>query len=118
MNFDYAGNLVCSGAKLGVYSIPTANNATTTPARKALTVVKTANATGVDNVETVTAVSAAFAGDLLTVEAPEAVKTVVVFAADGTRVAEGHGSQLTVNAPAGVYLVKVNGFKAVKAVKN
>ena len=118
MNFDYAGNLICSGAKLGVYSIPTAENLTTTPARKALTVVKTANATAVENVETVTEVSADFAGDLLTVQAPEAVKSVVVFAADGTRVAEGRNAQLTVNAPAGVYLVKVNDFKAVKAMKN
>jgi cna protein B-type domain protein len=118
MNFDYAGNLICSGAKLGVYSIPTAENLTTTPARKALTVVKTANATAVENVETVTEVSADFAGDLLIVQAPETVKSVVVFAADGTRVAEGRNAQLTVNAPAGVYLVKVNNFKAVKAMKN
>ena len=118
MNFDYAGNLICSGSKLGVYAMPTAENLTTTPARKALTVVKTANATAVENVETVTEVSADFAGDLLTVQAPEAVKSVVVFAADGTRVAEGRNAQLTVNAPAGVYLVKVNNFKAVKAMKN
>ena len=46
------------------------------------------------------------------------MKSVVVFAADGTRVAEGRNAQLTVNAPAGVYLVKVNNFKAVKAMKN
>ena len=118
MNFDYAGNLICSGSKLGVYAMPTAENLTTTPARKALTVVKTANATAVENVETVTEVSADFAGDLLIVQAPEAVKSVVVFAADGTRVAEGRNAQLTVNAPAGVYLVKVNNFKAVKAMKN
>ena len=117
MNFDYAGNLVCSGAKLGVYSIPTANNATTTPARKALTVVKTANSTSVDNVETETAVSALFSGDLLTVSAPEAVAHVVVYAADGTRVAESCNSRFTVDAPAGVYLVKVNTFAAVKTVK-
>ena len=118
MNFDYAGNLICSGSKLGVYAMPTAENLTTTPARKALTVVKTANATAVENVETVTEVSADFAGDLLIVQAPETVKSVVVFAADGTRVAEGRNAQLTVNAPAGVYLVKVNNFKAVKAMKN
>ena len=65
-----------------------------------------------------TEVSADFAGDLLIVQAPETVKSVVVFAADGTRVAEGRNAQLTVNAPAGVYLVKVNNFKVVKAMKN
>lgn len=117
MNFDYAGNLVCSGAKLGIYAMPTAENLTTTPARKALTVVKTANATGVDNVEATTEVRALFSGSLLTVEAPEAVEKVEVYAADGTRVAESRHSRFTVDAPAGVYLVKVNTFAAVKAVK-
>ena len=79
--------------------------------------VKTANATGVDNVEATTEVRALFSGSLLTVEAPEAVEKVEVYAADGTRVAESRHSRFTVDAPAGVYLVKVNTFAAVKAVK-
>ncbi len=40
MNFDYAGNLIVSGAKVGIYSIPTDDNQTTVPAKKALIVVK------------------------------------------------------------------------------
>ncbi|MBR1881689.1 MAG: hypothetical protein IJ808_01525 [Muribaculaceae bacterium] len=40
INFDYAGNLVCSGSKLGIYSIPTEDNQTTVPAQKKLIVMK------------------------------------------------------------------------------
>lgn len=42
MNFDYAGNLIMSGAKVGIYSIPTEENVTVVPAKKALTIVKEA----------------------------------------------------------------------------
>ncbi len=39
MNFDYAGNLIVSGeAGFYIYSVPTNDNSTTTPAKKALTV--------------------------------------------------------------------------------
>ena len=40
INFDYGGNMVCSGAKLGIYSLPTDDNQSTVPAKKALLVVK------------------------------------------------------------------------------
>ena len=40
MAFDWGGNLVCSGKNVGIYSIPTDNNQSTTPARTALSVVK------------------------------------------------------------------------------
>ena len=40
MAFDWGGNLVCAGANIGIYSIPTDNNQSTTPARSALSVVK------------------------------------------------------------------------------
>ena len=40
MNFDYAGNLVATGNKMCVFSIPTDDNQTTTPAKKELVVVK------------------------------------------------------------------------------
>ncbi len=40
MNFDYAGNLVATGNKLGVFSIPTEDNQTTVPARLDLLVKK------------------------------------------------------------------------------
>lgn len=40
MAFDYGGNLYCVGNRLGVFSMPTDDNENTTPARKALKVVK------------------------------------------------------------------------------
>jgi hypothetical protein len=40
IHFDYAGNLILSGAKVGIYSLPTEENVTTVPAKKALTVTK------------------------------------------------------------------------------
>ena len=40
MAFDWGGNLVCAGSNIGIYSIPTENNQSTTPARTALSVVK------------------------------------------------------------------------------
>ncbi len=44
MNFDYAGNLIASGLNSGfqIFSVPTENNTTITPAKKALTVKKLA----------------------------------------------------------------------------
>ena len=40
MAFDWGGNLVCAGQNIGIYSMPTNDNQSTTPARKALSVVK------------------------------------------------------------------------------
>lgn len=40
MAFDWGGNLVCAGKEIGIYSIPTDDNQSTTPARRALSVVK------------------------------------------------------------------------------
>lgn len=40
MAFDWGGNLVCAGKNIGIYSIPTHDNQSTTPARSALTVTK------------------------------------------------------------------------------
>ena len=42
IHFDYAGNLIMSGAKVGIYSIPTEENVTIVPAKKALTITKVA----------------------------------------------------------------------------
>jgi hypothetical protein len=42
MNFDYAGNLIVSGdSGFNIFTIPTDNNVTTTPAKQSLVVVKT-----------------------------------------------------------------------------
>ena len=40
MAFDWGGNLVCSGKNVGIYSIPTDNNQSTTPAKSSLLVTK------------------------------------------------------------------------------
>ena len=58
MNFDYAGNLICSGAKVAIYSIPTEDNQSTTPARDELAIVKVpfTSVNGVDINRTVKAV--------------------------------------------------------------
>ena len=40
MAFDWGGNLVCAGGNIGIYSMPTTDNQSTTPARTALSVVK------------------------------------------------------------------------------
>ena len=45
MAFDWGGNLVCAGANIGIYSIPTNDNQSTTPARSTLTVTKEPNFT-------------------------------------------------------------------------
>ena len=40
MDFDWGGNLYVAGAKLGIYSIPTNDNSSIVPAKKALTIIK------------------------------------------------------------------------------
>ena len=40
MAFDWGGNLVCAGGNIGIYSMPTADNQSTTPAMSSLTVTK------------------------------------------------------------------------------
>ena len=52
MNWDYAGNIVCSGdAGIHIVSLPKDVNVTTVPAKKALTVVVGNENTGVENIE-------------------------------------------------------------------
>ena len=51
MNWDYAGNIVCSGdAGIYIVSLPKAENVTIVPAKKALTVVAGNDGTGVEDV--------------------------------------------------------------------
>ena len=62
MAFDWGGNLVCAGGNIGIYSMPTNDNQSTTPAKSTLTITKGAafkmgdvNCDGVVNVADVTA---------------------------------------------------------------
>ena len=50
MAFDYAGNLVCAGGSIGIYSLPTQENISTTPACGEFKVIKIPT-TGVDEVK-------------------------------------------------------------------
>lgn len=53
MNWDYAGNIVCSGdAGIHIVSLPKDENVTVVPAKKALTVVVGNKTTGVENIAT------------------------------------------------------------------
>ena len=120
MNFDYAGNLVCTGNRLGVFAIPTEDNETITPAAKSLTVVKgNGTPSSIDNVETTESeLQVRFEGDNLYVTAPETVTDVKVFAANGALVARGHSAVVDASQlGCGVYMVKVNQLPAKKVVK-
>ena len=62
MAFDWGGNLVCAGGNVGIYSIPTQDNQSTTPAKSSLTVTKgqgglagDVNCDGLVNISDVTA---------------------------------------------------------------
>jgi len=118
MNFDYAGNLICTGNRLGVFAIPTENNETITPAATSMTVVK-GTASAIGNVETTeNSLQVRFDGDKLLIEAPETVTDVKVFAANGSLVARGHAAVVDASQLGrGVYLVKVNRLPARKVVK-
>jgi hypothetical protein len=55
MNWDYAGNIVCSGdAGIYIVSLPKDENVTVVPAKKALTVVAGNPGTGVEDVREAT----------------------------------------------------------------
>ena len=118
MNFDYAGNLVCTGNRLGVFAIPTEDNETITPAAKAYAVVKD-TPSGIGSVEsTEDGLQLRFDGDKLIVNAPETVTDVKVFAANGALVARGHAAVVDASQlGSGVYLVKVNQLPAKKVMK-
>jgi hypothetical protein len=53
MNWDYAGNIICSGdAGIHIVSLPKEENVTVVPAKKALTVVVGNGGTGIENITT------------------------------------------------------------------
>lgn len=118
MNFDYAGNLICTGNRLGVLAIPTTNNETITPAAKALTIVKDIE-TGIGSVEAEEDnLQIRFEGDKLVIDAPETVTDVKVFAVNGSLVTRAHAAVVDASQlGSGVYLVKVNKHNAKKVMK-
>jgi hypothetical protein len=121
MHFDYAGNLLASGAYLGMFSLPTENNTCTTPAKKSLTVIK--KASGVNSVLNDAAVRLSVYPNpttgIINITSPEPVKVVNVFNSTGAVVA--HSTQSSVDLSGltnGIYFVKVNNLNTVKVVKH
>ncbi len=103
MNFDYAGNLVASGASgLYVFAVPTAN-ITLTPAKKALTVVKGTNLiTGLENT-----VKMNVYYNNGTIFNPDGL-SLQVFNLSGQLVATGNENINMSDAAMGVYIVRSN----------
>ena len=120
INYDYAGNLLVSGNKLVILSMPTENNENTTPAKKRL-IVRKGRTTGVnaiadaDNVKIV--VTPNPTTGLVTVKGVE-VNDLKVYSINGALVATSNEATVDLgNLAAGMYLIKVNGGEAVRVIK-
>lgn len=119
MVFDYAGNLICAGGNLGIYSMPTDDNRTTTPAKKSLLVVK-GDPTGIEDVMVEQGVSIYPnpTEGMIHITCSEPIKTVLVYNTHGMLVARGNSENVDLShLTAGVYLVKVNQLKAVRIIR-
>lgn len=86
MHFDYAGNLVATGNKLAIYSMPTDDNQATTPAKKSLIVVKreVTAVNDVDAAKTVANVRYVNVAGMVSDKPFEGVNIVVTTYTDGT----------------------------------
>ncbi len=120
MQFDWGGNLVCTGSRMGIYSMPTDNNQNTTPAKKAL-IVRKGRTTGVNAVADAQRVKIVVTPNptsgLATVKGVE-VTDLKVYNLNGALVARSNNESVDLsNLAAGVYLIKVNGGEAVRVIK-
>ena len=111
MAFDYAGNLVCSGSSLGIYSIPDDRNEIVVPAPTAFAIVNSIDSPMVENGDNVT-----YNAGTRTLHGGGNVDGITVFDTAGTIVAKTNGNTLSLAAAApGVYIVKTSanskGFK-------
>lgn len=105
MSFDYAGNLVCSGSSLGIYSIPDEANETIVPARSAFAIVN-----GIESPVVNRNGEVSYNSETRTLQGGEGVKEIAVYDTAGTRIAVVNGRSLSLaGATPGVYIVKVNG---------
>lgn len=119
MTFDYAGNLVVSGESgFNIFTLPTDNNVTTTPAKRSLVVTKgDSPITNVENNE-ISAVVYSNNGTIF-VEA-EAGAMIQVYTVLGQRLFAAEATtNLTAisNIPANIVLVKVNNQVVKVAIK-
>ena len=119
MNFDYAGNLLVAGESgFNVFTIPTDNNVTVTPAKRSLVVGKGDNlGTNLDNTELSAVVYSNNGTIFVEAEAGAMIEVYTVlgqrlFAAEATTNLTAIG-----NVPANIVLVRVNNQVVKVAVK-
>lgn len=104
INFDYAGNLVCSGSGLGVYSIPDEENETIVPARSAFEIVNGIETPAINRSDKVS-----YNPENRTLQGGEGVEEIAVYDTAGAKIVAGSGRSLSLAGIApGVYIVKVN----------
>lgn len=119
MNYDWGGNLIVTGSRMGVYSMPTDNNESTTPAKKKL-IVRKGRSTGINDVaasQVKLIVTPNPTTGLATVKGVE-VKSLVVYNVNGAQVAQSGNDTVDLsNLAAGIYFIKVNGGEAVRVIK-
>lgn len=122
--FDYAGNLYAVsniGERLGVWAMPTSENACTTPAKSSMVIAFASSVGGVESDALVT-ITPNPASSIITISG-EDMKEIKIYAANGAMVksvAANNASSITINVSdlnAGIYLVKVDNEESVKLIK-
>lgn len=112
IQFDYSGNLICSGSELGIYSIPDAANEVVIPARTSQMIV---NSIGTPTVDKAGAIAYDAASRTLTSTLEGGI---TVYDTAGAVVLKSAGSSLALHGLApGVYVAKSTGnAKALKFI--
>ena len=109
MNFDFAGNLVCSGESgLFVFTMPDDNNVTVVPAKKSLTLAETVAVTGVTLDQATLEMNIGETVTLVATVAPDNAtdKTVTWATSDATVATVADGVVTAVKAGTAVITVK------------
>lgn len=113
INFDYAGNLVCSGESgITIFTMPTDHNVTVVPAKSTLKVVKAADPeTAINEI----------ADEHVTYSNHTIWNTdnvqLMVFSASGQMVAAGNSDISLEAMPTGVYVVRMPSGKVLKVLR-
>ncbi|MFI3240407.1 MAG: T9SS type A sorting domain-containing protein [Bacteroidales bacterium] len=122
--FDYAGNLYAVsnlGERLGVWAMPTTNNACTTPAKSTMLIIFASSVGDIES-DAIVAVTPNPATSIVTITGKD-MKDIKIYAANGAvvkSVAANNASSVTINVAdlnAGIYLVKVDNEESVKLIK-
>lgn len=117
--FDYAGNLLATGGYFGVFSIPTDDNSTVVPAKKAMTVIK--GESGVANNVVNVAAAKIYPNPttgIINIETTENIVSIKVYNTTGALVLESSETTIDLgDLASGLYFVKVNDMESVKIIK-